>query len=51
MDLLHGLCCGLSQSSFDDLFFYLFVCFCFVLSFVNKKREKSEKYKNSVCFV
>ena len=34
---------------------FLFVCFhfCFILFFIKikKKIEKSEKYKNSVCFV
>ena len=32
-DLLHGLCYGVSQSSFDTLFVCLFVCFYFVLRF------------------
>ena len=30
-DLLHGSCCGLSQSSFDVLFVCFFLLFCFKL--------------------
>ena len=44
----------LSQSSFYALF--CLTCFLFVFQFCSfcfsyKKNEKSEKYKNSVCFV
>ena len=49
-NLLHGLCCGLSQSSCHALLVCLFLlCFMFYFLFIFLK--KSEKYKNSVCFV
>ena len=36
-NLLHGSCCGLSQSSFDALFIFLLSLFCLKLFLINKK--------------
>ena len=46
-DLLHGLWCGLSWSSFDALFVYLFLL-CFKFFFLNKK-GKNQKNTKTMC--